>query len=215
MLWWIAVWMSDYPIRLLIVVGLLGWLADRANGLAPRRFRDYVRLHSLPVVIMYFCLTLALVVTTGPLLYFTRDFSTSQWGAAAWFWVTFLPLALLTLAPFAIVGRGLGAWGGAKVGVALLWRNRVSLLGVFALGWLAQEALRVLTMAVPPLQYVWVSSPERPLAILHWPVRVALALVGLWLAAAFTLVVRRDVVAAGQEPLDSARGEQAPALPAA
>jgi hypothetical protein len=104
-------------------------------------------------------------------------------------WLVFL---LLTLAPFAIVSRGLGAWGGVKAGVWLLWRNKLTLLLLFLLYRVPLEAVNFLQAAVPSRRYFVLGFDEPGLLLVQWALWLARAALGLWLAMAFFLVIREE-----------------------
>jgi hypothetical protein len=194
-------------IGMLIVAALLGWMADLARGRPVRRVRDYLGAYYLPLLLLAVCVGFGGLLSKRIATAWVDPLTGSRLRFLFWyrsFWLS--ALLLLVLAPFAIAGRSLGAWGGVKAGAALLWRNRLPMLGLFLLYRVAAEVSTFAYAALLPGGSVLFSHPDFWQYWLSiWPAWITSAVLGLWLAAAFTLVVRGDA-AEGQE--------QAPALPA-
>ena len=106
-------------------------------------------------------------------------------------WIMPLALLALTLAPFTIVARNLGAWGGVRLGARILWQKRWVALGLFVVYRVIREVIQVAGL----WQSYGMAPLDRPSVESHvvlWVVTLAQAFLGLWLAMAFTMLVATD-----------------------
>jgi len=190
----------------LIVVGLLGWLFALASGTRPKRYREYLKNHYTSVLaitlLAYICFWIVFSLPPqvaelfrplfdyygyeGRLESLQRIF---QFIAFDLFSAWLFPLALLLLAPapFAIVARNLGAWGGVKTGARILWQRRWAFLALFFIYRVIYEVIQVAQLSLPSTRYLLLRAD--PASLLLWPVYLAFALLGLWLAMAFMLLI--------------------------
>ncbi|NIM04331.1 MAG: hypothetical protein GTO55_00700 [Armatimonadetes bacterium] len=220
-LWLFPLWDTGITLAVgtLILVGLLVWLLALARGTRPSRFRDSLKSHYLPVFVILLLPTMAIHIvfavpqtiqylyplfydsdSTLPLHILAFIDQISRFIAYVLFsaWVFPLALLLLTLAPFAIVDRNLGAWGGVKAGVRILWQKRWAFLASFICYRLLYELIYIARLALPTRDYRLLAF--FPSSIAFWPIYLAFGFLGLWLAMTFALLITSAKEPAPQNP---------------
>jgi hypothetical protein len=197
--WMVSFWQSSLCllVDILIFIGILGWLLALANATKPKPWRKYLKAHYGPILAVAFCMILGFHI----LLYFPNILSPDPFKEG-WFksqfvrvisWILPILWLLLSLAPFAIVSRNLGAWGGVKAGVRLLREKKWALLAVFVGYRILYEVLSVIRLAVPyPNDADYGFAQRIILSVGPWLVALAFALLGLWLAMCFILLVKPE-----------------------
>jgi len=187
----------------LIQALLLGWLFSLAGGMPRKPWRHYLKSHYLPLFALALCISFGfLLLMFGPnLVSYYRSLATEpgpifKIGKISDFifynllsrWILPPVFLLLALAPFAIVGRNLGAWGGVKAGVRIFWEKKWSLFGLFLIYRVIYEVIQVISLAFPSERFMAL-NPKATVQFANWLIHLALASLGLWLAIAFTLLV--------------------------
>lgn len=199
-----------------VLAGLLGWLRAIATRTPRRPWRAYLKAHYWPLLAVEVCVSMAIPLTILPaqLAQLLSLRGESGWRALlnnaaeflsyGLFARLLMPLALLllVLAPFAIVARNLGAWGGVKAGARIIWQHRWIALGVFVVYRVLREIVQIAALALPPMRYVALFQYGLRPIIGLWVVALAFAFLGLWLAMAFTMLVAAEKPA--EQAADSA-----------
>jgi hypothetical protein len=212
---WYRTWrlpLAFLPIRALLLAVLLGWLAEYARGEEPPEsryhararygplrasdggwshlWRDYVRNRYAPL--LAFLLIGFALTTMSPYLLLIVWWAGAR-GDALWetsLWVPYATAVLMMLAPYMIVGRKLGAWGGLKAGVVALWQRGWTLLVLFVIYRVVQEAIFCTQLAGPRARDGYWDSG----AVYMWQGMIHLlqGLLGFWLAMALMMLVIKD-----------------------
>ena len=193
-----------------VLAGLLGWLRAIITGTPRRPWRAYLTDHYWPLFTLSLCVTLGIrlpmfppeitqLLVSGPVDWrntlndFTHFISHDVFSS----WIMPLALLALTLAPFAIVARNLGAWGGVKAGVRILWQNKWVSLGLFVVYRVIREVIQLISLW-RSYGIATLDQPSIHSQVALWAITLAQAFLGLWLAMAFTLLV------AAEKPLEQA-----------
>jgi|GEM_PF-4369516 len=191
---------AAFGLNLLIFVGLLGWLSSLAQFAQPKSWGAYLKAHFWSIFLfgLIYALGTSLLFLPSQLFRFfsaPEGLQAAADGARQIGYRLVFPFAgiLLMLAPFAMVSRNLGAWGGVKVGIKILWEKKWILLGVFLVYRVVYEILLVIGLGFPFPRELNYGFWQRVLfGSGSWLVTLAFALLGLWLAMGFTLLVQPE-----------------------
>jgi hypothetical protein len=201
-IWGVSESLVSALISSLIMVCLVGWLFALAKGEEPRRWREYVEAYYMPILILNICLfegTQLLLsgwsvlresgLSYKPGLPLTSIGVLSVIIESIFTWVVPMVSLLLALAPFAIVGRNLGAWGGVKAGARILWQKGWTFLALLIGYRVVYEIIFMIIGSLPTLSRTVMFTNLPLYSVTGWVLNVALALLGLWLAMCFAILV--------------------------
>jgi len=176
----------------MIFIMLLSWLRAVIMRTKPRYWKDSIRAYFWPVFL--FSLIINLTFDLGA--YNWRDYvGLIEVHGWRWYWISAFVNPLLVLAPFAMVNHNFGLWKGVKAAARIIWENPWTFLTLFITYGVVFNILRGLTIFLNAL--VGESLPHDLNANYdQWvalagctALYLALALLGLWLAMCFTLLV--------------------------
>jgi hypothetical protein len=192
-------------ISALIEAGLLGWLVALAGGTKPRHWSDPIRSYFLPLFVLILFMSLGMEIIITPLQFLSNY---GRYGLVTGSleilrtilgiilsWLTFFALILLAPAPFAIVGRNLGAWAGVKAGARILWQKGWIFLAIFIGYRFIYEIIMFASLASPAGYRFVVFGNYLSYSLSKWLSNIIFAFLGLWLAMCFTMLVlpKREV----------------------
>jgi hypothetical protein len=170
------------PLGALVYLLLLSLLIAAMRG-GVWRARTALRVHYLPLLAWLFMVGFVEAgVGTAEMRW--RPLTSFMWG-----WVSPLTALAFVLAPFVIVGRGLGAWTGFKTGLRLLWWERWPLLGVFVCFRIAFEVLNIAGLMLPTDRGWGLGPTPWPLLVERGAMTLLFGLLAMWLATAFMMLV--------------------------
>lgn len=201
---WLSYSLLAGAVAAAVLAGLLGWLRAIITGTPRRPWRAYLTDHYWPLFTLSLCVTLGIrlpmfppeitqLLVSGPVDWrntlnnFTRFISYDVFSSR----IEPLALLALTLAPFSIVARNLGAWGGVKLGARILWQKRWTALGLFVVYRVIREVIQVAGLWQSYGMAPW-DRPSVESHVVLWAITLAQAFLGLWLAMAFTMLVATD-----------------------
>jgi len=186
-------------ISALLEAVLLGWLFAVAAGTAIRKWSNYIKSYFMPLFVLGLCIFMGWGIITMPLQlldYFGSH--TIRPGSLETLrtifysvipWLFFFALIILALAPFAIVGRNLGAWGGVKAGARILWQRGWTFLALLIGYRVVYEIILMIIGSLPTLSRTVMFTNLPLYSVTSWVLNMGLALLGLWLAMCFTMLV--------------------------
>jgi len=184
----------ELAVAVAVVVALLGWMLGTSPLIGATELRRNWKLHYWPVFAVVAAEWAISMAVLWPLPYVWARIPHEPLVDAILNVVTAAPVVLLTLAPFVVMGRGVGWRQGIVEGLRLLRRRWLALVTLFVLYRVGYEGLAV-WRALPPWPtyrtYSSLSIPA-PLAWM-WVSEMGLALLGLWLAYAFMEIARQTV----------------------
>jgi hypothetical protein len=186
-------------ISALLEAVLLGWLFAMAAGTAIKNWSNYIKSYFIPLFVLGFCIYMGIAIITMPLQLLDYFHShTIRPGSLETLrtifysvipWLFFFALIILALAPFAIVGRNLGAWGGVKAGARILWQRGWTFLALLIGYRVVYEIIFMIIGSLPTLSRTVMFTNLPLYSVTGWVLNMGLALLGLWLAMCFTMLV--------------------------
>ncbi len=197
LLWPLAMGLITIPMEVFVLVAFLVWLSHLTGKEEAKSWRELIWSSYKPLLAFTFVIGIGLEILSSLPFFFQPENSSAAslnnlYNLVAHVifqrWLLPLTLFLVTLAPFAIIARNLGAWGGVKAGMRLLWQKRWALLGVFVIYRVIYEIILILRLALPAggTRFALGLTPTT----LHiWFFFLLFALLGLWLAMCFMLLV--------------------------
>jgi len=198
LVWGAGVAVLAFALEMLMAVGVLGCLWDRVSKRRAATWAGHVRAHYLSLAALVACVRVPAGLLRGlsalaPLWLMPH----LPIGWHIYEMAVYLPPVLLVIAPYAIVGSGVGAWRGAKTGILLLWRNALIvgvLLVLCRIGMAMVELSAAHVVAARFVELTW----DRPGSLVsHWLLWTARSALGLWLATGLFLVVSRGSLPRG------------------
>jgi hypothetical protein len=174
---------------ILIFVLILGHIKAVVTGTKRESHWSYLDHHYVPILLLQLIVMLVIDNLVAPELF--RFGVISQYNP-------FLPLSwlVLILAPYAIVGLDLGWWKGFKASLYILWKYLVAMAAL----WLIYIVASVIIMQIAAWE-LDLTTPHYDFNLLGLfydirrpPLSAALlgAMLGLWLAFCFMLLVLKD-----------------------
>jgi len=182
-------------VHALVFVALVGWMAQGSPRPDMREFAGFWRSHYWRVLAVLVIAFIAENATRMPLQGVWSRASQSAVLAIACYVAAAVPVAALMLAPFVVVGQGVGWAPGILEGVRLLGRRWLALVTLFVLYRVGYEVIAVWKALSPWAAYQTYLSLNMPAPLMWtWAGEMCFALLGLWLAYAFL------EIAAGPRP---------------
>jgi len=179
-------------INSIILVVLLSWLRAVIMRTKLRYWKDSIRAHFWPVFL--FSLIINLAFDLGA--YRWRDYiELIRVHGWRWYWISSFVNPLFALAPFVMVNYDFGLWKGVKATARITWENPWTFLTLFITYGMVFNILRGLTIFLNALGRALLphdlnDSYDQWVALAGCiALYFALALLGLWLAMCFTLLV--------------------------
>ena len=176
-----------------ILVPLINWLFSLIGTGRRQDWRGALKAHYLPMLAFLFCSGIITSVLTciASLNEITAMMDAGLAGNvsnAIYGWLLPLSNFLLMFAPFAIVGLGLGAWGGVMAGLRILWQQKWTVLMVLIIYRVIFELIYLLRMLLPSSRFASL-QPTASVLISGWLMVLTTALLGLWVALAIAMIV--------------------------
>ena len=186
-------------ISALLEAVLLGWLFAMAAGSAFKNWANYIRSYFMPLFVLGLCLFIGWGIITMPLQLldsfggYTVGPGSREAIRTIFYtvmpWLSLFGLIIFALTPFAIVGRNLGAWGGVKAGARILWQKGWTFLALLIGYRVVYEIIFMIIGSLPTLSRTVMFTNLPLYSVTGWVLNMALALLGLWLAMCFTILV--------------------------
>jgi hypothetical protein len=172
---------------------ILCWLSVLAKAPTAKPFWTRLTVSYLRLLVLY----VSLCVIRSALAYLLTFNSINSYPEALNYshyhifnpWIYPVALLLLCLAPFALVNRNLRIWSAIKAGVLLLWHRRWAFLAILLCYRLAYELINIGSLAFPMRFYYPYAFDLWRNYLTSFPQYLAFALLGLWLAMCFILLV--------------------------
>jgi hypothetical protein len=177
------------PLSALLLAVLLEHLGAAARSTRARPWREVLRTHFWSLIPLTLVMNLALTDILSRKTAFAGNIHIERWPGIG----ILLGLSLvLILAPFTLVNRRLGLWGGVKAALEILVRRFWSLAALLVIYGLGFAGILILAKGIDFLSQhlIWPIEIWDNITVLALAVALysALALLGSWLATCFTLL---------------------------